>query len=94
MVGEAVSEPDATIAALRARISANDRELVERLNDRLRLVAEMKAYKQSQGIAFLDPEREREMLEDLRRANTGPLSGEGLEALFAAVLALTKDELA
>jgi hypothetical protein len=33
------------------------------------------------------------MLEDLRRANGGPLSEEGLATFFAALLALTKDEL-
>jgi chorismate mutase len=89
-----VNEVDPTIEALRARISANDRELIERVNERLRLVAEMKAYKQSQGIDFVDPERERQMIDDLQRANAGPLSEQGLTAFFAALLALTKDELA
>jgi chorismate mutase len=88
-----VSEVDPTIRALRDRISANDRALIARVNDRLRLVAEMKAYKASVGIDFLDPERERQMLEDLRRANGGPLSEQGLATFFAALLAVTKDEL-
>jgi chorismate mutase len=88
-----VTDSDPTIEALRARISANDRALVERVNDRLRLVAEMKAYKASKGIDFLDPEREQQMLQDLRRANDGPLSDEGLATFFATLLALTKDEL-
>ena len=94
MAGATVSSVDPTIEALRKRISANDRALVDRLNDRLRLVAEMKAYKDSKGIDFVDAERERQMLGDLRGANAGPLSDEGLAAFFAAVLALTKDELA
>jgi chorismate mutase len=89
-----VSELDPTIERLRERISANDRELIERVNDRLRLVAEMKAYKASRGIDFLDPERERRMLDDLRRENGGPLSEQGLMTFFAALLALTKNELA
>jgi chorismate mutase len=88
-----MTDSDATIEGLRARISANDRELIERVNDRLRLVAEMKVYKASKGIDFFDPERERRMLEYLRRANDGPLSDEGLTTFFAALLALTKDEL-
>ena len=88
-----MSEVDPTIRALRDRISANDRALIERVNDRLRLVAEMKAYKASVGIDFLDPERERQMLEDLRGANGGPLSEQGLATVFAALLALTKHEL-
>lgn len=88
-----MSDVDPTIQALRERISANDRALIDRVNDRLRLVAEMKAYKASMRIDFLDPERERQMLDDLRRANTGPLSEQGLTTFFAALLALTKDEL-
>ena len=88
-----MSGVDPTIEALRARISANDRALIERVNERLRLVAEMKAYKTSRGIDFLDPERERQMFEDLQRTNAGPLSEQGLMAFFAALLALTKDEL-
>lgn len=88
-----MSEVDPTIRELRDRISANDRALIERVNDRLRLVAEMKAHKASLGIDFLDPERERQMLEDLRRANGGPLSEQGLATFFAALLALTKEEL-
>jgi chorismate mutase len=89
-----MGQVDPTIEGLRERISANDRELIERVNDRLRLVAEMKAYKRSQGIDFVDPERERQMVDDLRRANTGPLSEQRLTTFFAALLALTKDELA
>ena len=89
-----MTDSNPTIEALRARISANDRALVERVNDRLRLVAEMKAYKASRGIDFLDPDRERRMLDDLRRENRGPLSEQGLVTFFAALLALTKDELA
>lgn len=89
-----MSEVDPTIERLRERISTNDRELIERVNDRLRLVAEMKAYKASRGIDFLDPDRERRMLDDLRRENRGPLSEQGLVTFFAALLALTKDELA
>jgi hypothetical protein len=34
------------------------------------------------------------MLDDLRRENGGPLSEHGLMTFFAALLALTKDELA
>ena len=54
----------------------------------------MKRHKEEHGISFLDPERERWMLEDLTRANRGPLSQEGLRELFAEILDLTKREVA
>jgi chorismate mutase len=84
---------DDEIERLRAEISAVDRTLVETVNRRLELVAELKRYKETHGVAFLDPERERRLLEELVRANTGPLSEEGVGELVAAVLALTKREL-
>ncbi len=70
---------DPIIQQFRDQISDNDRALVEALNARLRLVAQLKSYKDSRGYAFIDPEREEWMFRDVRRANRGPLSQEGLE---------------
>ncbi len=42
---------------------------------------------------FVDPEREEWMLRDVSRANRGPLSQEGLEQIYTAVLDLTKREV-
>jgi chorismate mutase len=86
--------PDPVIQQLRRQISDNDRLLVDALNRRLELVERLKAYKESRGLEFVDPEREEWMLRDLLRANRGPLSDEGLESIFARVLELTKDEVA
>ena len=44
--------------------------------------------------AGLDPEREEWMLRDLLRANRGPLSADGLAAIYAQILELTKNEVA
>ena len=77
---------------LREEVSANDRAIVEAINRRLELVAEIKRYKESQGIAFLDPDREARMLDELRRANSGPLTDEGLEQIFHELLGLSKRE--
>ena len=63
------------------------------MNARLRLVARLKAYKESRGLEFVDLEREEWMLNYLTRANRGPLSAEGLQEIFAEVLDLTKREV-
>jgi chorismate mutase len=84
---------DPVLDRLREQISEADRTIVEAMNRRLELVAEVKAHKESQGIAFLDPAREQWMLDDLTRANRGPLSTEGLCELFAAILDLSKREV-
>jgi chorismate mutase len=78
---------------LRERIGENDRRIVEGVNERLRLVAELWRLKQELGVDRLDPSREQELREDLVRTNGGPLSGGGLDRLVDELLALTKREL-
>ncbi len=81
------------IEELRARISANDLAIVERVNERLRLVSELWELKRREGAERIDPDRERRLRDELAAANSGPLSGEGLERLVDELLALTKREL-
>jgi chorismate mutase/prephenate dehydratase len=92
---QAVSTPDQDplIRQLRRQISDNDRALIDAVNRRLQLVARLKQVKAERGIDFVDPEREEWLLQDLTRANRGPLSADGLRAFFEAVLALTKREV-
>ena len=85
---------DPLIRQLREQISDSDRALLEAMNARLKLVARLKSYKESRGLAFVDPEREEWMLQYLARANRGPLSAEGLRELFSEILDLTKREVA
>jgi chorismate mutase len=84
---------DPVIRQYREQISDNDRALVEALNKRLRLVTQLKAYKESRGIEFVDPQREEWILQDLARANRGPVSTDGLRDFYAAIFDLTKREV-
>jgi chorismate mutase len=84
---------DPLIRQLREQISDADRTIVEAVNERLKLVARLKAYKESRGLSFVDPEREEWMLSYLTRANRGPLSAQGLQELFGEILDLTKREV-
>jgi chorismate mutase len=88
-----VSEPDPIIRQLREAISDNDRKLMDALNKRLELVAQLKRYKESHGIGFVDPEREEWMLSYLQRANRGPMSADALREFFTRILDLTKREV-
>jgi chorismate mutase len=85
---------DPVIKRFREQISDNDRALVEAINSRLRLVTRLKTYKESAGIDFVDPEREQWILQDLARANRGPLSPDGLREIYGEIFALTKREVA
>ena len=84
---------DPIIRRFREQISDNDRALVEALNKRLRLVAQLKKYKESRGVEFVDLQREEWILQDLARANRGPVSTDGLRDFYAAVFDLTKREV-
>ena len=81
------------VARFRERINELDRLILDAVNRRLELVAELKRYKDEHGIAFLDPDRERTMVEALAADNAGPLSDGGLRAFYRELLALTKREL-
>jgi 3-deoxy-7-phosphoheptulonate synthase / chorismate mutase len=81
------------IEELRARIAEVDRSLLDALNARLALVAELRAVKASHGLDFVDPEQEQRVVDALVKTNDGPLTEAGVRELVEAVLALTKREL-
>ena len=78
---------------LRAEITANDERIVEAVNRRLDLVAELWEIKRERGLGQLDAGREQALLEALAQANSGPLGEDGLEELVTELLALTRREL-
>ena len=84
---------DPTVRRLRDEISDLDRAIVDAVNARLQVVDRLKRYKTSKGIPFLDPDRERQLLDELVLANRGPLSNEGLREFFCELLDLTKREV-
>ena len=84
---------DAYVQQVRRQISDVDSALVDLVNKRLKLVAQLKRYKEEHGIGFVDLQREEWMLQYLQRANAGPLTAEGLSELYHYVLDLTKQEV-
>ena len=87
-------EGDPVLAQFREQITDNDSGIVEAINKRLKLVAQIKRYKEAREMPFLDTAREEWMLRYLARANRGPLSEAGLRELYAEILDLTKREVA
>lgn len=83
---------DALIRQMRDQIVDNDLKLVQAVNSRLTLVARLRAYKEGNGITFVDPSREAWMHRFLQGANSGPLSSGGLTELYDHLLELTKRE--
>jgi chorismate mutase / prephenate dehydratase len=84
---------DDVVNGLRDEITAIDRELVALVNRRIETVARLKRHKDEHGIAFVDPNREAQMIADRLRENAGPLSEDGLRAFYGELLALIKREV-
>jgi chorismate mutase len=84
---------DPRIQRLRDEIAARDRAVLAAVNDRLRLVAELRKHKEESGLAFVDPEQERRLLDRLVTGNDGPLSDDAVRELFEEILRLTKREV-
>jgi chorismate mutase len=82
-----------SIGEFRDQISAADRELLAAINKRLELVRALHDHKKDEGIPLQDPDREQQLVVELQAANPGPLSAEGVAALFRHVLDLTRREL-
>ena len=85
---------DPVLGESRARISELDRTILEAANARLELVARLWRYKEENGLPLVDPAREAELVAELVAANPGPLSAEGVEELFRAIVDLVKREAA
>jgi chorismate mutase / prephenate dehydratase len=86
-------EHDPVVNELREQISELDRSIFDAVNRRLALVAQLKKHKDAHGYSFVDPGREAEMIAAQIAANPGPLSPDGVRALYAELLALTKREV-
>ncbi|HEY0416102.1 MAG TPA: chorismate mutase [Gaiellaceae bacterium] len=85
---------DPVVEAARDEIAALDVRLIAIVNQRIRKVAELRRYKEENGIAFVDREREAWLADYLKRVNSGPLSDRGVDELMAFVLELVKREVA
>ena len=71
---------------LRQAIDALDDELVSLLNERARLVKEVGTLKAQLKQPFYVPERERQILERLQQANSGPFPTEALRPVFSEII--------
>jgi chorismate mutase/prephenate dehydratase len=82
---------DPILEQLRQQVSEIDRTIIDAFNRRLEVVAQIKRHKDEHE--FVDPGREAAMLAQQASENRGPLTEEGLRALYAELLALTKREV-
>lgn len=74
------------LQAIREKIDSLDRELVEVLNQRLTLAAEIGRLKRSQGGQIYVAEREEAVLRKVGSQNQGPIKNEALRAIYREIM--------
>ena len=70
----------------RRQIDEIDRKLVELLNERSKAALEIGKLKEAEKLPLYQPEREREVLENAERANSGPLTHGAIRRLFERII--------
>ena len=75
-----------TIDDWRRKIDELDRKLVTLLNERSQCAVEVGKLKRQTHDPLYQPDRERQILENVARANPGPLSEQAIRRLFERIL--------
>lgn len=71
---------------LRVRIDALDEKIIALLNERAQVVVEVGKIKQQNKSPIYAPDREKAILERIRKLNRGPLSDRCLEAVYRELM--------
>ncbi|MDI6800270.1 MAG: chorismate mutase [Actinomycetota bacterium] len=79
------------IEHLREIIDRIDEKLIEGLNDRAKIVLEIRDLKAKGGLPIYDPRREEEIFEKISAKNKGPLYDDALKGVYEAILHCMKD---
>jgi chorismate mutase/prephenate dehydratase len=79
-----------TLDHWRGQIDALDAELLRLLNQRAVIACEIASIKVASGLPAYDGNRERQVLARVVEKNTGPLDGQSVKDIFAAIIRETR----
>jgi len=74
------------LLGLREKIDAVDRELLAALNRRAALALEVGEIKKREGSVVFRPEREAQVIDGLKRDNTGPLKSDSVAPIWREIM--------
>jgi chorismate mutase len=74
------------IADWRSKIDEIDRRLVELLSERAQAAHEIGKLKRTAGMPIYEPDRERNVFENTRGANRGPLPNRDLQRIYERIM--------
>lgn len=80
----------------REKINQIDKNLVDNLNERAKVVLAVKKLKEKEGVPLYDARREEELINNIVKYNQGPLYNDNIVQIFESILRnvqiLEKDE--
>ena len=79
------------VRELRERVDEVDRELIEALSERARIVQEIMVLKAGAGAPVYDPRREEEILRRVVERNPGPIYDSSMRDIFEIILHRIRD---
>jgi chorismate mutase len=79
------------VRELRERVDEVDRELIEALSERARIVQEIMVLKAGAGAPVYDPRREEEILQSVVERNPGPIYDSSMRDIFEIILHRIRD---
>ena len=85
------AETQEKVRELRTRVDEVDRELIEALSERARIVQEIMALKAGVGAPVYDPRREEEILRSVVDRNPGPIYDSSMRDIFELILHRIRD---
>jgi chorismate mutase len=85
------AETQEKVLELRERVDEVDRELIEALSERARIVQEIMVLKAEVGAPVYDPRREEEILQRVVERNPGPIYDSSMRDIFEIILHRIRD---
>lgn len=79
-------EARAALVECRVRIDGIDRQIVDLLNERTRVVERIGQVKRAVNLPVYEPRREDEVFQNVASHNTGPLPQESAQRIFERVM--------
>lgn len=75
-----------TIEDWRAKIDAIDKQLLELIGERAKHAIAVGKIKRERNLQVFDPERERQIIQNILRENQGPLDDDALRRIFERII--------
>lgn len=80
------ASPLPTLAELRVQIDSIDTRMLALLNQRAQVAEQVGEVKKREGTPFFRPDRVAQVIEKIQSANTGPLKGEHVAAIWREIM--------